>query len=136
MKYCDQPALGGETGFSYIFQKMVEEKFGATDYLQYESGQLASRSVDYCSWILESLATGRLFRFQGNLMNKGFITNLPQDCCVEVPVFADANGLHPARVGDLPPALAAMNQSNITVQKLAVEAALTGDPELVVAAIA
>ena len=50
----------------------------------------------------------------------------PSDCCVEVPVFADSNGLHPMRVGDLPPALAAMNQSNITVQKLGVEAALTG----------
>jgi alpha-galactosidase len=135
-QYCDQPALGGETGFSYIFQKMMEEKFGATDYLQYESGQLAPRSADYCSWILEALSIGKIFRFQGNVMNKGFITNLPQDCCVEVPVFADANGLHPAGVGDLPPALAAMNQSNITVQKLAVQAALTGDPELVVAAIA
>jgi alpha-galactosidase len=69
-------------------------------------------------------------------MNEGFITNLPEDCCVEVPVFADLNGPHPTKVGDLPPALAAMNQSNITVQKLAVESALTGDPELAVAAIA
>ena len=69
-------------------------------------------------------------------MNRGLITNLPDDCCVEVPVFADSNGLHPSCIGDLPPALAAMNQSNITVQKLAVEAALTSDPELAVAAIA
>jgi alpha-galactosidase len=135
-QYCDQPGLGGETGFSYAFQKMMEEKYGSTDYLQYESGNLEPRSVDYCSWILEALATGRLFRFQGNVMNKGFITNLPTDCCVEVPVFADSNGLHPAIVGDLPPALAAMNQSNVTLQKLGVEAALTGDPELAVAAIA
>jgi alpha-galactosidase len=134
--YCDQPGLGGESGFSYAFQKMMEEKYGATDYLQHESGQLEPRSVDYCSWILEALTTGSYFRFQGNVMNEGFITNLPEDCCVEVPVFADSNGLHPARVGDLPPALAAMNQSNITVQKLGVEAALTGDPELAVAAIA
>jgi alpha-galactosidase len=135
-QYCDQPGLGGETGFSYAFQKMMEEKYGSTDYLQYESGNLEPRSVDYCSWILEALATGRLFRFQGNVMNRGFITNLPTDCCVEVPVFADSNGLHPAIVGDLPPALAAMNQSNVTLQKLGVEAALTGDPELAVAAIA
>jgi alpha-galactosidase len=115
-QYCDQPGLGGETGFSYAFQKMMEEKYGSTDYLQYESGKLEPRSVDYCSWILEALATGRLFRFQGNVMNRGFITNLPADCCVEVPVFADSNGLHPAIVGDLPPALAAMNQSNVSVQ--------------------
>jgi alpha-galactosidase len=135
-QYCDQPGFGGETGFSYAFQKMVEEKFSTTDYLQCESGKLEPRSVDYCSWILESLTTGRYFRFQGNVLNKGFISNLPGDCCVEVPVFSDSNGLHPSRVGDLPPALAAMNQSNITVQKLAVDAALSGDPELAVAAIA
>lgn len=135
-QYCDEPGLGGETGFSYTFQKMMEEKFSSTDYLKYESGKLEPRSVDFCSWILEALTTGRYFRFQGNVMNKGFITNLPDDCCVEVPVFADSNGLHPTKVGNLPPALAAMNQSNITVQKLAVEAALTGDPELAVAAIA
>ena len=135
-QYCDQPGLGGETGFSYAFQKAMEEKFASTDYLQFESGKLEPRSVDYCSWILEALATGRLFRFQGNVMNRGFISNLPNDCCVEVPVFADSNGLHPSIVGELPPALAAMNQSNVTLQKLGVEAALSGDPELAVAAIA
>jgi alpha-galactosidase len=135
-QYCDQPALGGEPGFSYAIQKMMEEKFSTTDFLQYESGKLEPRSVDYCSWILEALTTRKHFRFQGNVMNRGFITNLPNDCCVEVPVFADSNGLHPSRIGDLPPALTAMNQSNITVQKLAVEAALTSDPELAVAAIA
>lgn len=134
--YCDQPGLGGESGFSYAFQKMMEEKYGATDYLKNESGNLEPRSVDYCSWILEALSTRKYFRFQGNVMNNGFITNLPADCCVEVPVFADSNGLHPVSVGDLPPALAAMNQSNITLQKLGVEAALTGDPELAMAAIA
>jgi len=134
--YCDQPGLGGESGFSYAFQKAMEEKYGATDYLKNESGKLEARSVDYCSWILEALATGKYFRFQGNVMNKGYITNLPTDCCVEVPVFADSNGLHPVRVGSLPPALAAINQSNVTLQQLGVEAALTGDPELAVAAIA
>ena len=135
-EYCDQPGLGGETGFSYAFQKMMEEKFSATDFLQYESGKLEPRGVDYCSWVLEALTTGKYFRFQGNVMNRGYIANLPENCCVEVPVFADGNGLHPTSVGALPAALAAINQSNVTVQTLAVEAALTGDPELAVAAIA
>jgi alpha-galactosidase len=114
----------------------MEEKFGSTDYLKGESGTLEPRSADYCSYILEALATGRYFRFQGNVMNGGSITNLPPDCCVEVPVFVDSNGLHPTVVGRLPGPLAAMNQSNVTLQQLGVEAALTGDPELVVAAIA
>ena len=134
--YCDQPGLGGETGFSYAFAKLMEEKFGSVDYLKLETGELPPRSLDYCSYILEALETGRYFRFQGNVMNKGYISNLPQDCCVEVPVFVDRNGLHPMTAGKLPSPLAAMNQSNITLQQLGVEAALVGDPELVVAAIA
>ena len=134
--YCDQPGLGGESGFSYTFGRMMEAKYGQTDYLQYESGELAPRSVEYCSYILEALETDQPFRFNGNVMNDGFIANLPRDCCVEVPVYADRLGLHPVQVGRLPSPLAAMNQSNITVQQLGVEAALTGDPELAVAAIA
>jgi len=135
-QYCDQPGLGGQTGFSYAFAKLLEEKFGSSDYLKLETGELAPRSVDYCSHILEALETGRYFRFQGNVMNKGYISNLPADCCVEVPVFVDTNGLHPMTVGRLPGPLAAMNQTNVTLQQLGVEAALSGDPELVVAAIA
>jgi alpha-galactosidase len=135
-RYCDQPGLGGESGFSYAFGRMMEEKYGHTDYLQYESGNLAPRSVEYCSYILEALEAGKVFRFNGNVMNEGYITNLPLESCVEVPVFADRLGLHPVRVGRLPGPLAAMNQSNITVQQLGVEAALAGDPELAVAAIA
>jgi alpha-galactosidase len=55
---------------------------------------------------------------------------------VEVPVYVDREGLHPLRVGDLPAQCAALNQSNITVQGLAVEAGLTGDPECAMQAIA
>jgi len=134
--YCDQPGLGGESGFSYAFGRMMEDKYGQTDYLKYESGELLPRSVEYCSYILEALQTGRPFRFNGNVMNDGFIANLPRESCVEVPVYADRMGLHPVQVGRLPGPLAAMNQSNITVQQLGVEAALSGDPELAVAAIA
>lgn len=134
--YCDQPGLGGESGFSYLFSRTLAEKFGAMDYLQQESGSLGPRSVEYCSYIIEALETDKIFRFSGNVMNDGYIANLPRDCCVEVPVFADRLGLHPTAVGRLPGPLAAMNQSNVTVQQLGTEAALTGDPELAVAAIA
>jgi alpha-galactosidase len=134
--YCDQPGLGGESGFSYAVSCAMAEKYGNTDFLQYESGELEPRSVEYCSYIIEALETGKSFRFNGNVMNEGYVANLPREACVEVPVYADRMGLHPWVVGRLPAPLAAMNQSNITVQQLATEAALTGDPELAVAAIA
>ena len=53
-----------------------------------------------------------------------FVTNLPQNCCVEVPCLVDKNGISPCHVGELPPQLAALNRTNINVQNLMVESAL------------
>ena len=61
--------------------------------------------------------------------NWGLIDNLPAGCCVEVPCLVDGNAIQPTRVGTLPPQLAALNRTNIDVQELIVEAALTGDVE-------
>jgi alpha-galactosidase len=61
----------------------------------------------------------------GNVPNRGLIDNLPQDCIVEVPCVVDRNGMQPTRIGALPPHLAALMQTNINVQALTVEAALT-----------
>ncbi len=135
--YCDQPAFGGETGAYYNYCCAMEEKFKKIDILSLESGDLGPRSHDYCSYIIEAIKTGKTFRLNGNIMNdEGFIANLPKECCVEVPVFVDKMGLHPAHVGNLPQQLAALNQANVTVQLLAAEAAVTGDPELAFAACA
>jgi len=134
--YCDQPGFGGASGAYFNYCNMLAEKYKKVDYLATESRKIQRRSVEYCSYILEAAETGRTFRLNGNVRNDGYITNLPQGCCVEVPVFVDCRGLHPVRIGNLPPQCAALNQSNVTVQQLAVEAALTGDPEYAMQAIA
>ncbi len=134
--YCDEPSFGGETGAYYNWCRSIADKFRDKDPLAGESGELEPRSKEYCSYILEAMESGRPFKLNGNFMNSGYITNLPADACVEVPVYADRDGLHPLTVGDLPPRLAALNQSNITVQSLAADAALDGDPEMVEAAVA
>ena len=134
--YCDQPGFGGASGAYFNYCNMLAEKYKSVDYLATESKKIERRSVEYCSYILEAAETGNIFRLNGNVRNDGFITNLPQGCCVEVPIFVDSRGLHPMRIGDLPPQCAALNQSNVTVQQLAVEAALTGNPELAMQAIA
>ncbi|MBN1553390.1 MAG: alpha-galactosidase [Phycisphaerae bacterium] len=135
-QYCDQPDFGGASGAYYKYSAALAEKFANVDYLQNESPKIERRSVEFCSYILEAVETDHPFRLNGNVRNDGYITNLPAGCCVEVPVYVDKQGLHPVRVGNLPPQLAAMNQSNVSVQTLAVEAALTGDPELAVNAVA
>ncbi len=135
--YCDQPFFGGESGIGYRFCNEIAEKFKKEDIFSLESGDLEPRSVDYCSYILEAMETGKPFRLNGNLINReGYISNLPRECCVEVPIYVDKAGLHPLHVGRLPSQLAALNRSNVTLQMLAAEAAVTADPDLAYAAVA
>jgi alpha-galactosidase len=87
------------------------------------------RSAEYGSQIIHAMETGRPQVIYGNVSNHGLIDNLPEGCCVEVPCLVDRNGVQPTRVGALPPQLAALMQTNINVQSLTVEAALTGKRE-------
>lgn len=90
------------------------------------NGELThTRSNEYASYIMDSIVTGTPSVIAGNVLNKGLITNLPEDCCVEVPCLVDKNGIQPTYVGQLPTQLAALNRTNINVQELTVEAALT-----------
>ena len=54
---------------------------------------------------------------------------------VEVPIVADGCGLHPCYVGDLPPALAGLNRSNLNLQELAVKGFVEKDREYIYRAI-
>lgn len=87
------------------------------------------RSVEYGSGIIHSIETGTPRVIYGNVSNQDLIDNLPQGCCVEVPCVVDKNGVQPTKIGGLPPHLAALMQTNINVQALTVEAALTGKRE-------
>lgn len=84
------------------------------------------KSVEYGSLIIHSLETGVPRTIYGNVPNSGLIDNLPADSIVEVPCLVDKNGVQPTHIGSLPPHLAALIQTNINVQALTVEAALTG----------
>lgn len=133
--YCDQPDFGGASGAYYKYSRMLADKFEAKDPLSIESKKLAKRSAEYCSYIIEAHSLRKTFRLNANVRNDGLITNLPNGCCVEVPAFVDAMGLHPTVVGDLPPQCAALNMTNVNVQGLAVRAAIDGDPELAANAV-
>jgi len=134
--YCDERGFGGESGAYYKWCRAVAEKYAQQDPLEFESTKIEERSVEYCSYIMEAVATGEPFSFMGNVRNDGYITNLPPGCCVEVPTFADDAGLHPVSIGNLPPQLAAACMTNVNVQTLVVEAALTGETEHIVHALA
>lgn len=84
---------------------------------------------EYGSFIIHSMETNTPRVIYGNVPNTGLITNLPDRCCVELPVLVDAQGLQPTHIGDLPPQLAAICRTNVNVQELTVAAALTGKRE-------
>jgi alpha-galactosidase len=96
---------------------------------EFESSNEIHRSHEYGSGIIHSMETGQLRMINGNVPNTGLIDNLPDGCCVEVPCVVDKNGVQPLKVGALPPHLAALMRTNLNVQELTVEAALTGQRE-------
>ncbi|MCL2640065.1 MAG: alpha-glucosidase/alpha-galactosidase, partial [Phycisphaerales bacterium] len=89
------------------------------------------RGHEYAAYIINAFLGGEPFEFNGNVPNTGLITNLPNNICVEVPVFVNRRGFNAIHVGELPPQLAALIQQSVNVEEMAVEAALTGNPELV-----
>ena len=112
----------------YITRCEIQIAEWEADKAALERGELNEsyeRSQEYGSLIIHSLETGTPRVVYGNVANNGLIDNLPQGCCVEVPVLVDKSGLQPTHIGKMPPHLAAMQQTNINVQSLVVEAALT-----------
>jgi alpha-galactosidase len=88
------------------------------------------RSEEHGSYIIEALETGRTYRGHFNVINDGIITNLPPDCVIEAPGYVDRNGISMPVVGDLPLGCAAVCNASVSVQRLGVEAAVSGDDML------
>jgi alpha-galactosidase len=93
------------------------------------------RGHEYAAYIINALMGGDPFQFNGNVANKGLVDNLPENACVEVPVWVSKKGLEAVRVGSLPPQAAMMTNISASIEEMAVEGALTGNPRLVYQAI-
>jgi alpha-galactosidase len=123
----------GRTG-GYLRHCIERQQYAQADFLALAAGDKplpTIRSHEYGSMIIEAIETNRPIKINGNVPNRGLITNLPHGCCVEVPCLVDGSGIQPTYVGALPTQLAALNRTNINVQELIVEASLTGDIEAV-----
>ena len=99
------------------------------DYLNGEVSH--TRTHEYASYIMEAMVTGNPYEIGGNVLNTGLITNLPHNACVEVPCLVNRRGILPTYIGDLPEICAAMNRTNVNVQLLTIEAAVTRKKEAV-----
>lgn len=96
-----------------------------------EALELEEGAAEYAPQVIHSILTGTERTIHANVVNHGLIDNLPQGAVVEVPSRVDADGVHPLPFGPIPVQGAALNRTYLSVAELAIEAARTGDPELV-----
>ncbi len=123
----------GRTG-GYLREQQEGQEAFLREFETLASGEIEldmERTREYCSWIIEAIETNQPIRINGNVPNHHLIDNLPYGCCVEVPCLVDGNGIQPTHVDNYPPHLAALNRTNINVQELIVEAAVTGNVDAV-----
>ncbi len=85
------------------------------------------QSHEYAASIINGLENDKEVTINGNVSNDGLIDNLPGNISVEVPCIINRNGIQPVKVGIIPTHLAALMMTNINVQQLTVEAALSGE---------
>ena len=93
--------------------------------------QPLERSHEYASYIIDGVVNNNEITINANVMNNGYIENLPSNSCVEVPCIINSNGYSPQTFGKLPEHLAALMRTNINVQILTAEAALTKKRETI-----
>ncbi|MCX6018316.1 MAG: alpha-galactosidase [Chloroflexi bacterium] len=138
-KYCLHGTNWNPGEYSYIISRYLEREGAwrdeAKEWLAKDEPISLKRGHEYAAYILNALKGGDTFSFNGNVRNTSLITNLPQDACVEVPVYVDRNGFRPVHIGNLPPQLAALNQVNSMIEEMTVEGCLTGDPRMIFHAI-
>ncbi|CAK4842171.1 unnamed protein product [Aphanomyces euteiches] len=131
--------IGGKTG-AYLEYCLERNEIYKEQYPQWLNGELefialGERSEEHGSYIIEALETGKVYRGHFNIENRDNITNLPNGATVELPCYVDRSGIHPTTVGKLPLACAATCSASIHVQEMTVEAALTGNRDLLKQAV-
>lgn len=131
---------GGETGYDF-----AADERGRAQFAQALDGVLAGAALPP-DWLTPSgergaAAIGGVLHNRhrmlesGIVANRGAIANLPPDAAVEVPVVADAAGIHPVSLGPLPDAVAKLLATQVGVQQLAVEAAMHASKEIALQAL-
>ena len=139
-KYCAGGDSWNPGKYGYIMREYLQRektwKRSMREWLAEDRPISLDRGYEYASSIINAYQGGELFEFNGNVVNTGIVTNLPEGSCVEVPVVASHKGFSPIHVGSLPPQCAMLTNISAQIEMMAVEGCLTGDPTMVYQAIA
>ncbi|MFW6269750.1 MAG: alpha-galactosidase [Bacillota bacterium] len=138
-KYCTHGTGWNPGEYAYILKEYLKREDNWEDDIQEWLNQDEidlERGHEYAAYIFNAiLGDGTKYEFNGNVRNFGLIDNLPEGCCVEIPIIASKRGLDPIHVGKLPDHLAVLNNINARCEELAVEGALEGDKRKIFHAI-
>ncbi len=138
-KYCIHGTGWNPGRYAYILKEYIQRektwKKEVKKLVAQSKTMSLEKGYEYASSIINAYLGGSMFKFNGNVRNTGLIENLPKDCCVEVPCVAKKGRVSPQYIGSLPAQLAALNNITAASEEMAVDAALTGNPELVYQAI-
>ncbi|MBI9048923.1 MAG: alpha-galactosidase [Anaerolineaceae bacterium] len=139
-KYCKDGTGWNPGEYAYILKEYQNTEKTWKDEIRKEldkpmSADDLQRGHEYAAYIINALMGGETFGFNGNVPNINLITNLPEGACVEVPVYVDKAGFHPVHVGELPAQLNAIVHTNASIEEMAIESAITGNPRLTMQAI-
>ena len=137
-KYC-LPGTGWNPGeYAYILKEYRERETTWRDEIDqwFKDPLDLARGEEYAAYIFNAIfGDGEMFKFNGNVRNFGLVDNLPEGCCVEVPVLASRHGLEAIHVGKLPTQLALLSGTSAQIEELAVEGSLAGDRDMIYQAI-
>ncbi len=139
-KYCTHGTGWNPGEYAYILKEYQNAEATWKDQVKEElakplTAEDLQRELEYAAYIINALRGGEPFKFNGNVPNTKLVTNLPEDACVEVPVYVDKAGFHPLHVGVLPPECAILTGISSQIEEMAITASIAGDPTLVYRAI-
>lgn len=137
-KYCTHGTGWNPGHYAYILNEYRnrETTWQAEAEKWFQEPLDLKRGHEYAASIFNAIfGDNEMYKFNGNVRNFGLIDNLPEGCCVEVPVLASKRGLEPIHVGKMPAQLALLSGTSAQIEELVVEGHLAGDREMIYQAI-
>ena len=137
-KYCTHGTGWNPGAYAYILNEYLgREDTWEDEYNkwllsdQWTEKELA-RGEEYASQIFNAILGDHTpFPFNANLRNKGYVTNIDEGACVEVPVMAEKGGIRVTKTCTLPQHLSILVNNSAKIEELAVRGAMEGDPEMI-----
>lgn len=139
-KAADSPGrrmVVGESGAALKVNKTLQKNY-KKEIAELLSGNISGQikqSDEYGARIINAIETDSALNINGNVINNGLISNLPDNCCVEVPCMVDGSGIKPCVIGHIPEQLAGLMRNMVTSQILAAEGFLEQDREKIIYAV-